>query len=88
MLDFDKNKLPNYFNDYFCKTLQVHTGFTHSAKKQLVYLPRYRTNHLRRSIKFREVIIWYNLPNFLKNSSYLKIRYLYKRQILESYEQS
>jgi len=28
MLDFNKNKLPNYFNDYFCKTSQVHTWFT------------------------------------------------------------
>jgi len=40
MIDFDKNKLPNYFNDHFCKTSQVHTRFTRSAEKQLLYLPR------------------------------------------------
>jgi len=36
-LDFDKNKLPNYFNEYFWKTSQVHTRFTHSAEKQLLF---------------------------------------------------
>jgi len=31
LFDFDKNKLPNFFNDYFCKTSQVHTRFTRST---------------------------------------------------------
>jgi len=73
MLDFDKNKLPIYFNECFCKISQVHI---------------YRTNHLQRSIKFRGVNIWNKLPNFLKNTPYHKFRYLYKRHILESYQQS
>jgi len=55
MLDFDKNKLLNYINDYwyFCKTLQVHTWFIRSSEKHLLYLPRFQTGHLQRSIKFR-----------------------------------
>jgi len=88
MLDFEKNKLSNFFNDYFCKTLQVHTWLTRSAEKQLLYLPRYRTNCLQRSIKFTGVKIWNNLPNFLKSTPYHKFSYLYKRHILESYQQS
>jgi len=88
MLDFDKNKLPIYFNHYFCETWQVRTRFTRSAEKQSLYLPRYRTNRLQRSIKFRGVNIWNNLPNFLKNTPYHKFRYLYKRHKLESYQQS
>jgi len=88
MFEFDKNKLPNFLNDYFCKTSQVHARFTPSAEKQLLYLPRYRTNCLQRSIKFRGVKIWNYLPNFLKNTPYHKFRYLYKKHILESYQQS
>jgi len=34
MLDFENNKLPNYFNDYFCKTSQLQTRFNRSAEKQ------------------------------------------------------
>ena len=83
MNSFDNNALPPHFGNYFGKIKQVHNRSTRSSDKNLLYLARYRSNRLQRSIKFRGVKVWNDTPFELK--SYYKIGNLYKHHLLESY---
>ena len=83
MNSFDKNALPPLFGNYFRKIKQVHNRSTRSSDKNLLYLPRYRSNRLQRSVKFRGVKVWNDIPFELK--LYYKIGSHYKHQLLESY---
>ena len=79
----DKNALPPHFGNYFRKINQVHNRSTRLSDKKLSYLPRYWSNRLQRSIKFRGVKVWNDIPFELK--SYYKIGNHYKHHLLESY---
>ena len=53
-----------------------------------LYLPRYSTNRLQKSIKFRGVKIWNEIPFHIKTNccSLKNFALKYKQYILQSYE--
>ena len=83
MNSFDNNALPPHFGNYFRKIKQVHNRSTCSSDRNLLYLPRYRSNRLQRSIKFGGHKVCNDIPFELK--SYYKIGNLYKHHLSESY---
>ena len=66
MNSLDKNALRPHFGNYFRKIKQVHNKSTRLSDKSLLYLPRYRSNRLQRSIEFRGVKVWNEIPFELK----------------------
>ena len=62
MLNFDRCKLPNYFIKYFKKVSQIHFRVTRSSDNNKLYLTKYRSNRLQRSLKYRGVKVWNDVP--------------------------
>ena len=87
MFNLDRCKLPNSFTKYFKKVSQIHFRVTRSSDNNMLYLPRYRSNRLQRSLKYRGVKIWNDVPSNLKKNCYsiYNFDYVYKRYILNSY---
>jgi len=50
MFKIDKNMRPKNFHNFFVKVLQIYTRNTRSSHHNKLYLPKYRFNHLQRSI--------------------------------------
>ena len=84
--NFDRCKLPNSFTKLFKKVSQIHSRVTRSSDNNMLYLPRYRSNRLQRSLKYRGVKVWNDVPcNFLKNCySLYNFGYMYEHYILNS----
>ena len=73
IFNFDRCKLPNSFTKYFQKISQNHSRVTRSSDNNMLYLPRYRTNRLQRSLKYRGVKICNDAPFNLKKIATLYI---------------
>ena len=87
MFKIERNLQPSIFGDYFRKVSQIHSKTTRSSENNLLYLPKYRTNRLQRSVKFIGVKIWNNVPNHFKHlSSYLLFQKYHKSYLIASYE--
>ena len=70
MYKFIHKQLPVQFHNYFSSVLAINKRSTRaSQKKNQLYLPRFRTNRLHRSIKYRGVKVWNDIPNEIKNIS-------------------
>ena len=65
-------KLPNSFIKYFKKVSQIHSRVTRSSNNNMLCLPRYRSNRLQRSLKYRGVKVWNGVPCNLKKMLLLK----------------
>jgi len=60
---FVRNSLPPSFNDYFKRFSDISTRTTRSSTNpNNLYIPRYKTNRMQRSIKFQDVKIWNSIP--------------------------
>ena len=66
MFNLDRCKLPTFFTKYFKKVSQIHFRVTRSSVNNKLYLPRYRSNRLQRSLKYRGVKVWNDVPYNLK----------------------
>ena len=56
MYKFNHKQLPVQFDNYFNSVLAINKRSTRALqKKNQLYIPRFRTNRLQRSIKYREV---------------------------------
>ena len=88
MFSYDNCLLPPIFVNYFLKISQIHSRSTCFSDKNFLYLPRYSTNRLQRSIKFRGVKIWNEIPFHIKTNccSLKNFALKYKQYILQSYE--
>ena len=62
MYNFDRYKLPNSFTKYFKEVTQIHSRETCSSTNDMLYLPRYLSNRLQRSLKYRGVNVWKDVP--------------------------
>ena len=60
--NFDRCKLPNSFTKYFKKISQSHFRVTRSSDNNILYLPRYQSNSLQKSLKYRKVKVWNDFP--------------------------
>ena len=87
MFNLDRCKLPTSFTKYFKKLSQIHFRVTRSSVNNKLYLPRYRSNRLQRSLKYRGVKVWNDVPCNLKKNCYSIYNFgcMYKRYILNSY---
>ena len=54
-VNFDRCKLTNSFTKNFKKVSQIHSRVTRLSDNNMLYLPRYRSNCLQRSLKYRRV---------------------------------
>ena len=68
MFNLDRCKLPTSFTKYFKKVSQIHFRVTRSSVNNKLYLPRYRSNRLQRSLKSRGVKVWNDVPCNLKKN--------------------
>ena len=55
MFNFDRCKLPKSFTKYFKKVSQIHFRVTRLSGNNMLYLPRYQSNCLKRSLKYRRI---------------------------------
>ena len=70
MYKFIHKQLPFQFDNYFNSVLAINKRSTRaSQKKNQLYIPRFRTNRLQRSIKYRGVKVWNDIPNEIKNNN-------------------
>ena len=85
---YDNCQLPPIFVNYLLKISQIHSRSTRFSDKNFLYLPRYSTNRLQKSIKFRGVKIWNEIPFHIKTNccSLKNFALKYKQYILQSYE--
>ena len=51
--NLDRCKLTNSSTKYFKKVSQIHSRVTRSSDNNMLYLPRYRSNRLQRSLKYK-----------------------------------
>jgi len=84
---FLQNTLPSSFSDYFTPTIQSTRRLTQSTSNNSnLYVPKYRNNRLRRSIKYQGVKVWNSIsPEILKLPTKSFIQKLIK-YYLQSYE--
>ena len=69
MYKFIHKQLPVQFDNYFDNVHAIHKRSTRTSQmKNQLYIPRFRTNRLQRSIKYRGVKVWNNIPNEIKNN--------------------
>ena len=72
MYKFIHKQLPAQFDNYFNSAMAINKRSTRaSQKKNQLYIPRFRTNRLQRSIKYRGVKVWNDIPNKIKNNGNL-----------------
>ena len=70
MYKFIHKQLPVQFENYFNRVLAINKRSTSASKKKIqLYIPRFRTNRLQRSIKYRGVKVWDDIPNEIKNNN-------------------
>ena len=71
MYTFINKQLPVQFDNYFDSILAIHerSRRTLQKKNQPYLVPRFRTNRLQRSIKYRGIKVWNDIPNEIKNNN-------------------
>ena len=77
------NKTPNSFRNRFCKTAEYSSRVTRElSDNSNLYIPRYRTNKLKRCIKYQGVKIYYSIPQKIRVISYKRFKIQYKNFLL------
>ena len=70
MYKFINKQLPVQFDNYFNSVVAINKRSTRALQKKIqLYIPRFRTNRLQRSIKYREVKVWNDISNEIKNNN-------------------
>ena len=77
---WNRNSVLISFSNFFKKTSDVSKRITRqSSKSSNLYIPRYRSNRLQRSIKYQGVKVWNSIPESIKKLS----KNLFKKQLKE-----
>ena len=72
-------KLPLNFQNYFVGLNQIHTIDTRRRLTGCNYrIPLYKTSRMQRSIKYKGVIIWNNIPSNVRKNTFRKFKSNYK----------
>ena len=67
MYKFIHKQLPVQFDNYFDYVHAIHKRSTRTSQmKNQLYIPRFRTNRLQRSIKYRGVKVWNDIRYLTK----------------------
>ena len=76
----NRNSVPISFSNFFKKTSDVSKRITRqSSKSSNLYIPRYRSNRLQRSIKYQGVKVWNSKSENIKKLS----ENLFKKELKE-----
>ena len=69
LIKLPKPNLPKMLSDIFIKATSVSQKQTRSsiAHIDLLYIPRYRSNKLQRSLKYQGVKVWNSIPPEIRN---------------------
>ena len=67
MYKFHCETLPYYFQNYFCKSLNVHSHYTHSSSNSYI-LPRSNLQMTESSLRITGPKIWNSLPPTIQNN--------------------
>ena len=77
---WNRNSAPIYFSNFFKKTSDASKRTTRqSCKSSNLYIPRYRSNRLQKSIKYQGVKVWNSISENIKKLS----KNLFKKQLKE-----
>ena len=80
------NKLPLNFQNYFVGLNQIHTIDSRRRLTGCIYrIPFYKTSRMQRSIKYKGVIIWNNIPSDIRKNTFRKFKSNYKDQLIANY---
>ena len=80
------NKLPLNFQNYFVALNQIHTRDTRRRMTGCNYRnPLYKTSRMQRSIKYKGVIVWNNIPSDVRKNTFRKFKSNYKDQLIANY---
>ena len=87
MLKNSRKKLSNGLNCHFTPVRAIHTRTTRLALCELnLYLPRYRTQKLQKSLKYQGAKIWNTVPYELKKFPFDQFKFKYKKYLLLNYK--
>ena len=82
-----RKKLPNRLNCHFTPVGAIHTRTTCLALSELnLYLPRYRTQKLQKSLKYQGAKIWHSVPYELEKLPFDQFKLKYKKYFLLNYK--
>ena len=66
---WNHNSVPISFSNFFKKTSNVSKRIMRqSSKSSNLYIPRYKSNRLQRSIKYQVVKVWNSIPENIKKT--------------------
>ena len=77
---------PGIFSSFFTKVSNIHSRITRSSLNNLLYLPNLRSNRLQRSIRYRGVKIWNDVPNDLTCCTLRGFVHQYRQHLFTSYD--
>ena len=77
---------PGIFSSFFTKVSNIHSRITRSSLNNLLYLPNLRSNRLQRSIRYRGVKIWNDVPNDLTCCTLRGFVHQYRQHLFQSYD--
>ena len=81
-----QNQVPTPFLNYFTKVSEASQRTTRqSTDELLLYIPRYPTTRLQRSIKYQGVKKWNAFPNDIKSLEFKRFKIQLKKFLLSSY---
>ena len=77
---------PGIFSSFFTKVSNIHSRITRSSLNNSLYLPNLRSNRLQRSIRYRGVKIWNDVPNDLTCCTLRGFVHKYRQHLFQSYD--
>ena len=83
MFLYQRNKLPQLFNNYFSYIKIITSRQTRKADKDDLYLPLYKTKRAQKSIKYIGVKIWNNIPLKIRTLPFNKFKQKYKLYLFQ-----
>jgi len=85
MYDYHTGKLPSVFNDLFLPVSKRHSYNTRLATKMTFVLPKARTSHGLRNIKFIGAKIWNSIDDYTKQLSKPNFIRTLKNELIQMY---
>ena len=74
MLYFHTGNLPTIFDNFFKNVTEVHNYNTRSSAKQLLYLPKVRTNYGKFNIRYCGSVNWNSIDREIKSLKDINLR--------------
>ena len=83
MFLYQRNKLPQLFNNYFSYIKVITSRQTRKADKDDLYLPLHKTKRAQKSIKYVGVKIWNDIPLKIRTLPFNKFKQKYKLHLFQ-----